>query len=153
MLLDGAIHAPQQANGTRVISFKVRRMKSQNCKKGMPGRRERNDDGFIVVIELIGGDVHYQSITLKPGVRLVTTLTKYILKVVIAILLQIFGQQERRITTSAQGVVLQSFGEVYRIALLNRPAKSARQTVTVVYLSLRPDGLHINQEYPFPISP
>lgn len=113
----------------------------------------RNKHNSLLIIELVGGNVHYQATTIKPRMGIAFTLTKYIIKLTMALILKILGKQERCITTDPTGKILKTgAGEHFRCHLFNYGSEpdSGLIQLCIVSVDLWRQEIFFHTHYPMP---
>lgn len=96
----------------------------------------RDDDGTVLVLELIRRDVGNQAVLLKPRMSASATLAKYIVKAAMALIFKVLSKEQGRIAASPTGEVLEGDTERFRIALHNCRPETRGKLYQFVYVSL-----------------
>ena len=115
-----------------------------------------DNNGTILVLELIGSDVNDQLRPSKPGVRFSSAIATYIIKLAATVILKILGQQERGVTARATGKFLEPDTQSFRIMLHNRHnrrPKERRAVCQFVYIRVdhRSGVVFVSADYPLDI--
>ena len=116
-----------------------------------------DNNGTMLVLELIGSDVNDQFRPLKPRVRLSSAIATYIIKLAAVVILKILGQQERGVTARATGKFLEPYTQSFRIMLHNRHNRlpeDRRAVCQFVYIKVdhRSGDVFVSADYPLDIN-
>ena len=98
----------------------------------MPAHILCDEPRFLVVLELISGDVNDHAVVFKPRMGVFARAAHYVLHVLMSLLVKVLAKQERCVATSPTGEVLHSYGKVRRFYLHNRGAKGEESLLYVL---------------------
>ena len=111
-------------------------MKNLTIKRGMPSMITRDDNGTVLVLELIRRDINNKIALLKPRMAISVTIAKYIVKLAISLIFKILCKQQGCITARPIGEVLEGDIECFRITLHNCPPKDGGKLVQFGFISV-----------------
>ena len=112
-----------------------------------------NDNGFAIVIELIGSNVYNDIPLLKPRMGLTPSFAKHVIKFTAIILFKIFCKKKCCITTGTKGEITELHSQRFRIALFNCGAEYCDKSFQFIYVTINHDtgDLFVTKNYPIPI--
>ena len=96
----------------------------------------RDDNGTVLVLELIRRDINNKIALLKPRMAISVTIAKYIVKLAISLIFKILCKQQGCITARPIGEVLEGDIECFRITLHNCPPKDGGKLVQFGFISV-----------------
>ena len=84
-----------------------------------------DNNGNVLIVELIRRDINNQSIKLKPRMRISVAIAKYILRLTAFVILKVLCKEQGSVPARTKGEVLLGHTERFRFALHNCPAKGS----------------------------
>ena len=121
--------------------------------RAVPGAVPRDDDGQIVVLELIGCDVNDKFFPLQPRVAFTSALAAYVIKAAAFLLLKIMREKRDRLAARAAWKAVHGRRQGFRIRLHNRHPERSSKLCQLVYVAVdhRIDDIFISKERPLDI--
>lgn len=121
--------------------------------RSVPGAVPRDDNGLVVVLELIGCDVNDKFFPPQPRVAFTTALAAYVLKAAAFLLLKIVREKRHRLAARAMWKAVHGRRQGFRIRLHNRHPERCGQLCQLVYVAVdhRIDDIFISKERPLDI--
>lgn len=101
----------------------------------VPRAVAHDDDGFLLVLELIGCDVDRDAVDLQPRMGLFPKLAAYVFRAGVAVLFKVFCKEQRGHAAGPARESLEDRRKIVRIALLKRPSKPDGEVTQVAYIT------------------
>ena len=101
----------------------------------VPRAVAHDDDGFLLVLELVGCDVENDAIHLQPRMGLIPALAAYVFRAAVTVLFKVFCKEQRGDPAGPMRESLEDRRKLLRITLLKRPSEPDGEIAQVAYVS------------------